>query len=105
MKKEKILCQDVIDGKEYLSNHIYPFDTLPPLVSHLHPKFIILDAESKLESLGQISALKLINDFPIVSSIMLLYSAWSQQPRAEDQQEQDPLYNAPIDHNDNDNDY
>jgi hypothetical protein len=49
--------------------------------SHLHPQFIIFNAELKLEALTVSSYAnyeKLISDFPILSRIHILYDAWNK---------------------------
>jgi len=95
-----ILRQDVIptDGKlspEHGSIHVYPFDSLPLLESHIHPKYVIFDAGSKLADSEQNLIQKLVDVFPSLqfSSIMALYSAWIRPPPAKAQE--DPLYNVP----------
>ena len=49
---------------EHVHIHLYPFDTLPLLESHLHPKFIIFDTGNKLRELGRTAGFFKISSIP-----------------------------------------
>ena len=44
--KKKLIVRQNDDG-EFIDYHKYPFDTLPKIQTHLHPKFVIFDAGKK----------------------------------------------------------
>jgi hypothetical protein len=62
--------------------HTYPFDGLPLLRSHLHPKFAIVEAGRRLEGLEPNIFKQLLVDFPSLSLIGNLYEAWLRVPPA-----------------------
>lgn len=99
-----ILRQDVIpDGNlspEHGSIHVYPFNSLPLLKSHIHPKYVIFDTGSKLAESEQDVIQELEDVFPTLhfSSIMALYSAWIRSPPAKSKK--DHSYNVPDDNKD-----
>lgn len=66
------------DGQslEDYSHHLYPFDTLPLLESHLHPKFVIFNSGSKLDKMGHTSLEKHIDKFPSLSKVLTVYKTW-----------------------------
>jgi hypothetical protein len=44
MKEEEVdICRGIGDA---FVRYIYPYSSLPPLESHVHPKFVIFDAGS-----------------------------------------------------------
>ena len=97
-----ILRQDAIpaNGKLSLKHsniHVYPFNRLPLLKTHLLPYFVIFDTGKKLSDSEQNLIQNLVNIFPDVrfSAIMALYSAWIPPPPAKAQK--DPSYNVPND--------
>jgi hypothetical protein len=58
--------------------HNYPYDTLPRLKSHLHPKFVIFNAGKKLERMltCPTNLIMLFHDYPALRKIQALYDAW-----------------------------
>ena len=86
----------------HYSIHLYPFKTLPLLKSHIHPKFTIFDAGSKLSVLKIDLIKKLINAFPSLATIMDLYAAWTRF-LPKDLYEEDPSYNISDDNSNSDN--
>jgi hypothetical protein len=63
----------------------YPYDKLPCLTSHIHPKFAIFDAGEKLEALGELSSSQqelreVLSGNPGLEKIRILYSAWIRTP-------------------------
>jgi hypothetical protein len=60
----------------------YPYTSFPQLESHIHPKFAIFDAGSKLQKLFNEDSdsnpvyEKILKDYPSVSKIRRLYFAW-----------------------------
>jgi hypothetical protein len=62
----------------------YPYTSFPQLKSHLHPKFAIFDAGSKLQKLFNEDSdsnpvyEKALEDYPSLSKIRSLYLAWIQ---------------------------
>ena len=86
MENLRIVRQDFIpsDSSTPVSDanstiHMCPFDTLPQLESHIHPKFVIVNAGAKLVKLATVDVLKLVEDFPRLSSIITLYNAWTRE--------------------------
>jgi hypothetical protein len=85
------------------TNHTYPFDTLPLLESHLHPKFVIFNSGKKINGLPVHKYTKLMQQFPILGHVENLYMAWLESlPNTVD----DTSYNhdAPVDSVDSDDD-
>ena len=79
------------------TDHYYPFDTLPLLESHLHPKFAIFDAGRKINLL-QLKVQKVVNESAIsdrLSFVLRLYEAW-MRPRPN-VYKRDRSYLAPVD--------
>ena len=65
--------------------HRYPYSSMPPLESHVHPKFAIFDAGRKLKMLFEESESnqilnKVVEDYPSLSKIQRLYRVWIQPP-------------------------
>jgi hypothetical protein len=65
---------------EYEGFHRYPFDSLPLLQSHLHPKFVIYDVGNKLHTLDEPLLEKIVVKFPIMKEIQDLYTSWVAGP-------------------------
>ncbi|KAF9496610.1 hypothetical protein BDN71DRAFT_1588802 [Pleurotus eryngii] len=63
--------------------HFFPFDTMPLLTSHIHPKFAIFELGRQISALPMDLKIKLINATPILCSISDIYRAWSETPPAE----------------------
>lgn len=84
--KKVFFRQDIISepiSSEHYSLHAYPFNTLPLLESHLHPRFAIFNAGYKLQDMLQTrpeSFFQLIDDYPSLSTIKALYGAWILPP-------------------------
>jgi hypothetical protein len=63
--------------------HTFPFNTLPPLQSHLQPKFVIFDAGRKLKDKPDLLIKTLAKDYPSIFQIENLYNAWTRKLPAE----------------------
>lgn len=92
MEKEVVVRRD--NGTPTM--HRYPFENLPLLKSHLHPKFAIFDAGRKLLKLDPPPYLKLIETFPSLSfsSVQDLYTTWTHDPPTNEAP-RDQSYNVP----------
>ncbi|KAF7759893.1 hypothetical protein Agabi119p4_11588 [Agaricus bisporus var. burnettii] len=64
--------------------HVHPFDELPELHSHLHPKFAIVELGRKLSTFNQATLEKLLVSHPILIRIIVIYKAWSSNPGEND---------------------
>ncbi|KAJ3564508.1 hypothetical protein NP233_g8249 [Leucocoprinus birnbaumii] len=64
------------------TTHLYPYDTLPVLISHIHPKYAIVSAGAKLSKLPRDRVHALLQSFPRLLNIMHLYRAWIFPPPA-----------------------
>lgn len=62
------------------TTHVYPFNTLPLLMSHLHPKYAIFEAGRKLANLSTTCAQQLVRDYPSLGLAMTLHDAWTRRP-------------------------
>jgi hypothetical protein len=62
--------------------YMYPYNNLPRLISHIHPKFVIFNAGEKLTSsnLSIDQARTLVDDNPGIGKMLNLYSAWIRPP-------------------------
>ena len=80
------------------------FDALPLLESHVHPKFVIYNAGTKLAGLLQECYAKLVEDFPSLASVYTLCNAWMQLPKQEELDNTSFKVLKPNDDNDNDDD-
>jgi hypothetical protein len=94
-----IFRQNVIpEGRRLLPEdmavHTYPYDKLPILQSHLHPKFVLINAGSKLVDLKTALINKIFEDFPITRKVVELYQAWTR-PITDNNVDNDPSYNPP----------
>jgi hypothetical protein len=86
------------DHTQTLTRHIYPFDTLPLLESHLHPKFVIYNSGKKIKGLEVPEYEKLIEQFPQLGDVEIVYMAWLESlPKTV---KDDASYNAPVDSDD-----
>ena len=56
--------------------HVYPFNTLPVLVSHIHPKFVIMATAKTVFRQEQDAIQALIQQFPTLETILKLSLAW-----------------------------
>jgi hypothetical protein len=69
------------DNDNWILHH-YPFSTLLPIESHLHPQFVIFDVGRKMKKLQEPTYTKLSNNFPSLSPLLRkiidLYSAWDR---------------------------
>ena len=84
------------------TTHLYPFTTLPALVSHIHPKFVIVSGGSKLYSMPTDKFEALAQTSPILITILKLYISWSVPVPAE--AKSDPTYWPPYPDYDGDDD-
>ncbi|EAU82991.2 hypothetical protein CC1G_09253 [Coprinopsis cinerea okayama7 len=83
------------DSPPAFTTHTYPFDTLPTLKSHIHPKFAITHLGAALRDLAHSSLeryLKLKEQHPILYTIRMLCWRWSILP---DRAVEDPTYVVP----------
>ncbi|KAF5348152.1 hypothetical protein D9756_010774 [Leucocoprinus leucothites] len=62
------------------TTHLYPYDTLPFLVSHIHPKYAIVSAGQNMSCLPLDRLQALVQSFPRLINIMVLYRAWMFHP-------------------------
>ncbi|GJJ06489.1 hypothetical protein Clacol_000681 [Clathrus columnatus] len=61
------------------TTHVYPFNDMPLLQSHVHPRFVILEAGRKLAI--NIDLLPdLSNTYPDLRRIAQIYTAWTRVP-------------------------
>ena len=64
--------------------HRYPYNELPLLKSHIHPKFAIFDAGRKLKRLEELTTskrelLRVLTDNPRLEKVQILYYSWTQK--------------------------
>lgn len=117
MKDIAITRRDDVSENIQASNvtiHLHPFRTLPGLNSHLHPKFVLLEAGRKLGNLSNlVKSLRstsqaaargvetllvdLRTQWPIIESIEHIYEAWVR-PRNLPQMLANPSFNPPPIH-------
>ena len=103
--------------KKTFTTHYYPFETLPIIKSHLHPKFAIVNAGQKIQKLGTTNGKifgRVVTDYPILGDLMRVYMAWLQPADLDDKSFNVPFVppleliggNSRSDdgHNDNDDD-
>ncbi|EKM76574.1 hypothetical protein AGABI1DRAFT_131129 [Agaricus bisporus var. burnettii JB137-S8] len=57
--------------------HVYPFDELPEIRSHIHPKFAIVELGRKLSELCADTLISLFDSFPVLSSVLAIFVAWT----------------------------
>ncbi|EKM78401.1 hypothetical protein AGABI1DRAFT_114689 [Agaricus bisporus var. burnettii JB137-S8] len=83
MKQNRILRQNEHappPNKDQFTIHFYPFDTLPPIRSHLHPKFVIFELGRKFHELVEkdsAAANAAVSSYPILDRVHRIYAAWS----------------------------
>lgn len=82
--------------------HTYPFTTLPLMTSHLHPKFAILEAGRKLETLETNNVAELIGSYPSLGDVVVLYGAWTRAVPGNAMA--DRTYNNPDENDSSDHD-
>ena len=58
--------------------HRYPFDALPTLVSHIHPKFVIVSAGIQLDRIKKEDREAIFKTLPILADIFQIYLAWTR---------------------------
>jgi len=80
MEDLAINCQnEILPGTQLSSDdiisYVSPFQTLPLLKSHLHPKFAIMEAGRKLTN-ALCYLFQLTRDYPSLSHELILYNAW-----------------------------
>lgn len=85
-----------------ITNHVYPFATLPLLESHVHPKFVIADAGIKLVSFTIDELKELFKNYPDLAYILSLYNAWIRPLNAR--QLNDPSFIVPKVNDEDDDD-
>ena len=91
------------DGETIL--HKYPYNTLPLLKSHLHPKFVIYNAGIKLSKLLRVKnptvrdpeVEAVYDNYPAddLNAIIMLHEAWTRSPSLPDGALEDPTYVLP----------
>ncbi|KAF8627969.1 hypothetical protein AX17_006079 [Amanita inopinata Kibby_2008] len=85
------------------STYMYPFDGFPLLTSHLHPRFVILEAGRRLNLLDAAVLLLFVTRHPILTQILQIYSAWTRDRPATAMD--DKSYNPDDDDDNRDNDF
>ncbi|KAF7426543.1 hypothetical protein PC9H_008912 [Pleurotus ostreatus] len=65
---------------EDVVNHFFPFDSIPPLKSHIHPKFAIFELGLQVLHLPLDVYRSLLTTTPIISSVLDIYYAWTRTP-------------------------
>jgi hypothetical protein len=60
--------------------HYHPYTSLPDLPCHIHPKFVILTLGEQLSSLVDEVLNSLLEGYPILTKILILYNSWIIQP-------------------------
>ncbi|KAF8637443.1 hypothetical protein AX17_002808 [Amanita inopinata Kibby_2008] len=68
---------------EHFAIYTHPFENLPLLESHLHPKFAILEAGRKLDLLDADVLVSFLEGHLILKKVNQIYKAWTRQ-RPED---------------------
>ena len=81
--------------------HVHPFTTLPDLVSHIHPKFVIMATANAVATLNHDPRQALLRQFPTLVTIDDLYLAW-MRPIPRNAKENESYY--PPDDPSNDDD-
>lgn len=80
--------------------HVYPFTTLPDLISHIHPKFVIMATGRALFHLEEDAREALLQKFPTLTTILNLSMAWSSilvdRTRMEEDRSYWPPYNPGL---------
>ncbi|KAF9495946.1 hypothetical protein BDN71DRAFT_1430620 [Pleurotus eryngii] len=65
---------------EDLVNYFFPFNSIPPLKSHIHPKFAIFELGLQVSHLPLDEYCSLLITTPILSSVLDIYYAWTRTP-------------------------
>ena len=64
--------------------HFPPYHDMPLLTSHLHPRFVILEAGRKLsQETGTDAVETLVARYPILRKIIEVYKAWTAERPAD----------------------
>ncbi|KAF8698513.1 hypothetical protein AX14_001128 [Amanita brunnescens Koide BX004] len=83
--------------------HVYPFTTLPVVVSHIHPKFVIMATGAVIAGRSRLDVRQaLFQQFPTLQTILTLSVAWGSA--VPDDAEENESYWPPDDPNDDDDD-
>ncbi|GJJ05925.1 hypothetical protein Clacol_000112 [Clathrus columnatus] len=61
------------------TTHIYPYGNMPLLQSHIHPKFVILEAGRKITA-NLAAVTNSLNTYPILWRLVEIYGAWTRAP-------------------------
>ncbi|EKM76572.1 hypothetical protein AGABI1DRAFT_108662 [Agaricus bisporus var. burnettii JB137-S8] len=63
--------------------HVHPFDELPELHSHLHPKFAIVELGRKLSTFNQATLKTFFATNPILIRVHVIFKAWTSKVSGE----------------------
>ncbi|KAF8635004.1 hypothetical protein AX17_004050 [Amanita inopinata Kibby_2008] len=85
------------------STYMYPFDGFPLLTSHLHPRFVILEAGRRLNLLDAAVLLLFVTRHPILTQVSQIFSAWTCHRPATAMD--DKSYNPDKDDDNRDDDF
>lgn len=77
------------------TTHFHPFSTLPEVVSHVHPKFVIMATAEAVTSQRIDTIHALLHQFPILGMIIQLSSSWTSI--VPDHAKEDQSYLPPHD--------
>ncbi|GJJ11573.1 hypothetical protein Clacol_005808 [Clathrus columnatus] len=97
-RQDRIPPPGVAITREDVTTHVYPFDTLPILKSHLSPKFVILEAGRKLSLLNTASNLEITTRYPILLKVTQIVQAWTS-PRPSDAMNNPSYHSVRVDEN------
>jgi hypothetical protein len=73
-----------LPNKDQFTLHLYPFQTLPPFRSHLHPKFAIFELGRKFHLLlnkDVVAAKEAASFYPSLHRVRQIYTTWSVPPK------------------------
>ena len=107
LKNERLQRRNniTVDGSPITwNNYDHPFDKLPLLESHIHPKFVIFNAGRKMHIL-QLQVQKVVNESvfsPRLGFVLHLYEAWIRTLPPNSKTDQS--YLAPVDNKVTDDD-
>jgi len=110
MEQVPIIRQTVIPSRTHLltpddfTTHVYTFQTLLLLKSHLHSKFAIINAGQKLATSSSAYSPQLMLDYSSLSHVLTLYLCWTQSPPPELDQDPAPYDDDALDRDDEDED-
>ncbi|CAA7270529.1 unnamed protein product [Cyclocybe aegerita] len=85
------------------TNYVYPFNEMPPLRSHIHPKFAILEFGRKLKKMSTAALVNALRHTPALADIYVIYEAWTRGVPSEDE-DAESYKPAPSDDDDQDMD-